>query len=241
MSEPPKPRPWQRNRPRPRRPDVAVAGDRAPLATIAIYDDVTLLARRTALGAWRQYPVSPDALAETLSRRPQASGLLPRDTLGTGRVAGVPFLVTYVPPGVRTLRTPQRDYRIPLPPLVWAGCGEDYRLFALAAEDYPASHDLSLQKAPFPNCYADGRICWGDVEQRRPARADTLAATLTLFLEGSLFNSHLAQEKSVRYRASVLARWQALARRREPGGYPLGDLLPAGVTLGWLLRGAPWQ
>lgn len=200
-----------------------------------------MLTRRTPLGTWRSYPVDPAALAQALSQQPQASGLLPRDTLGTGRAHGTPFFVVYVPAHRRTLRTAQRDYAVPLPPLVWSGCGTDYRLWALADEAFPTNSGLPLMKAPFPNCYADGRICWGDVEARPPASPGTLHTVLALFLEGSLFNLHLANGKSVRYPQSVIARWAQLAKRRDPAaGYPLRDLIPAEAQLGWLLGGGPW-
>lgn len=239
----PRGRPWQRNRPRPRRPDVVIRGE-APLAEITVYRDLTLLTRRTPLGTWRSYPVDPAAVAQTLANLPQGSGLLPRDTLAAGRVAGTPFFVVYVAPHRRTLTTTQTSYTIPLPPLIWAGCGADYRLWALGGEGYPTRTGTPLFKAPFPNCYGDGRICWGDVGEPPPASSETLDEVLDLFLEGSRFNLHLANGKSVRYPSSVISRWAQLAKRKgtaAEAGYPLRDLIPAEYTLGWLIGGGPWQ
>lgn len=232
-----KPKPWQRRSIRPRQSDVVVA-DSAPLAQITIYADLTVLTRRTAT-SWRQYPISADGLAQVLSGVPTASGLLPRHTLGTGRVNGIPFYVLYVPPMRATLRLEAQDFDVPLPPLVWAGCGADYRIFALNAPDYPDDTKLPLLVAPFPNCYRDGRVCWGTADGRPLAAPQTLPKVLPLFLTDSYFNLHLANGKSVQYPTSVIARWRDLVDTQAES-YPLDDLMPAECQLGWILSGAPW-
>lgn len=237
MTTPTKPRPWQRHAVRTPRPDVVVA-EGAPLAQITIYEDLVLLSRRSG-ASWRQYPIDPLTLSQVLARVPTISGLLPPHTLGTGVVLGQPFYVVYVPPRRAVLRMEKQDFTIPLPPLVWAGCGVDYRVWALGTADYPTDTRLPLNVAPFPNCYSDGRICWGTSDARPPASPKTLAKTLDLFLTDSYFNLHLVNGKSVAYPTSCVGRWQALVESTADA-YPLDDLIPADCQLGWLLEGGPW-
>jgi hypothetical protein len=224
-------------RPKPRPLDVVVTGGEI-LAQITIYDELTLLTRKQG-GRWAQYPITLDAIADVLSGVQTVSGLLPQHTLGTGRVNGQPFYVLYVPPTVRTLRMEVGSYTVPLPPLVWAGCGTDYRIWALGEHGYPTSTSAPLMVAPFPNCYKDGRVCWGTADGRPAAAPGTLPHVLKLFLEESYFNLHLANGKSVQYTTSVVARWQQLV----DGGaleYPLDDLMPAECQLTWALSGQAW-
>lgn len=226
-----------RYKPHPRPLDVVVT-EGEPLAQITIYETTVLLTRRHGQ-RWTQYPIAPDALGDVLSGVPHASGLLPPHTLGTGRAHGQPFTVLYVPPAVRTLRMTVGSYAIPLPPLVWAGCGSDYRIWALDRPEYPTRGDLPLLVAPFPNCYRDGGICWGSSDVRGVATPATLLRVLTLFLEESYFNLHLANGKSVGFPTSVVGRWQQLVES-QADAYPLDDLIPAERSLGWLLAGGPW-
>jgi PRTRC genetic system protein B len=236
-------RPWQRRSLRPRRPDVVVAGG-TPLAQITIYEQLTLLTRRSG-ATWRQYPISADALARVLANVPSASGLLPPQTLGTGHIAGAPFYVVYVPPHTRTLRMvgagggTAMPYTLPLPPLVWAGHGTDYRIWALDAPERPTRTGVPLMRAPFPNVFANGGICWGTSDPAPMASPTTLDQVLTLFLEQSNFNLHLANGKSVAFQNSVVAQWQHLTAAGADT-YPLNDLMPAESSLGWALAGSPW-
>lgn len=227
-----------RYKPTPRPLDVVVT-EGEPLAQITIYEQLVLLTRRNGL-RWTQYPIDPDALAQLLARTPIASGLLPPHTLGVGRICGQDFTVLYVPPRVRTLRMEVGSYTIPLPPLVWAGCGTDYRIWALGTLDYPTRGDVPLMVAPFPNCYKNGGVCWGTSDARSPAAPAGLLAVLTLFLEESYFNLHLANGKSVHFSTSVVARWQQIVADAALD-YPLDDLMPAECHLSWLLSGGPWQ
>jgi PRTRC genetic system protein B len=226
-------RPWRERRIRPRRPDVAVL-NQAPLAQLHIYESLVLLTRRDG-ASWRQYPVSPDEIAQLLGRLPVASGMLPPHTLGTGMIQGAPFYVVYIPARRARIQTTARLYDIPLPPLIWCGHKHEYRIWALATPDEPA-RDVPLCKAPFPNCYDDGRICWGNVAQIPLATPKALDSVLKLFLEESAFNAHVAGGKSVGFPVNVIARWNDLVAT-EAEAYPLDDLMPAECSLAWALSG----
>jgi hypothetical protein len=219
----------------PRPPDVAIIGEQ-PLAELRIYESVVLFTRRDG-PSWRQYPVAADQIVSLLGKLPSASGLLPRNTLGNGIKNGAPFYVVYIPAHRARLQMPGRIYTIPLPPLIWCGCRRDYRVWALGTDAYP-DRDVPLYKAPFPNCYTAGGICWGNVRQQIPeATTKTIGQVRTLFLEESEFNLHVTDHKSLAFPVSVVARWQDL----ETSGaerYPLDDLMPAECSLFWALSGS---
>lgn len=221
----------------PRCPDVAVI-DETPLAELRIYPSLILLTRKEG-AHWRQYPVSADEIAQLLGKQPAASGLLPPNTLGTGMLRGAPFYVVYIPPRHVRIQTTTQFYTIPLPPLVWCGHRRDYRIWALSTDEYP-SRDLPLSKAPFPNCYESGGICWGNVASIPEATPKTLSRVLALFLEESAFNLHVANGKSVAFPVSVVAQWQHLSDIGAES-YPLDDLMPAECSLVWALSGAAWR
>jgi len=216
-------------------PDVAIIGER-PIAELKIYESAVLYTRRDGK-SWRQYPIEPDQVAQLLGKLPSASGLLPKNTLGNGIKNGAPFYVVYVPALTARLQMPNaRIYTIPLPPLVWCGHRREYRVWALATPDYP-DRDTPLFKAPFPNCYVDGGICWGNVGTIPEATTKTIGQVRKLFLEESEFNLHVADHKSLAFPNSVVAQWQAL----EASGvetYPLDDLMPVECSLFWALSGS---
>lgn len=229
-------RPWLRARPRPLRQTVAI--DRQPNVQISVFDDAVYLTRRRGHG-WVTYPVDPDDLAATLGKLPTHSGLLPPNSLGTGTVNGQRFYVLLVPPRPARLRITGRKQPCPIqtPPLIWAGCGQDYRVFALPTLDPPHLH-TPLAHAPFPNTYDPGSICWGTTERRPDAATETMLAVLDLYLEGSSFNSHIGQHRSRSKPRNVAARYRTLS---VDTSYPLDDLVPAGHELSWLLSGAAWR
>lgn len=229
-------RPWLRVRSRPLRQTVVI--DRQPNVQISVFDDAIYLTRRRGHG-WITYPVDPDDLAGALGKLPTHSGLLPPNTLGTGTVNGQRFYVLLVPPRPARLRVTGRKEPFPLqtPPLIWAGCGQDYRIFALPSLDSPQLQS-PLAHAPFPNTYDPGSICWGSTERRPDAGTDTMLPVLDLYLEGSFFNSHFGQHRSQSKPRSVVTLYRSLCQDRP---YPLDDLVPAGRELSWLLSGDAWR
>jgi hypothetical protein len=94
-------------------------------------------------------------------------------------------------------------------------------------------------RCPTPNCYEDGRICWGNVTGLPTAAPHTLLPTLRLFLEESEFNLHLAGGRSQRKPVSILALYEEL-EQREADTYPLDDLVPTAHTLATLAAGKGW-
>lgn len=232
-------KPWQRRSARPARPDVAVRGE-LPTIELRIYDHAILLTRRRG-PVWTTYPVDPAALAQAFTTTAQASGLLPWGTIATGQLYGHPFFVQYIPPRPISLTITrahgQHSRAFQTPGLVWAGWTHDYRIWALAGPASPDRLDIPLCAAPFPNCYADGTICWGSVDEQGAATAATLGPTLDVFLRDSAFNDHLANGKSRRHPQSIVALYAELD---VDAPYPVNDLVPATVTLEQVVTGRIW-
>lgn len=214
--------------------------DQPPTLQLDIYDHAVIVTRRKG-NTWTSYPVTPTAIAQALGKVPSSSGLLPERTLGAGFVQGLAFYVVYVPPRPITVLLADgldsREQPLVTPPLVWAGCGTAYHIYALAEEGYPASDDSPLQHAPFPNINLNGAICWGTTDARPVAGPQTMERALRLFLEGSHFNQHLAGGKSQTQQTNILLAYPGLDHDTP---YPLHDLVPAGRTLSWLVDGAAW-
>lgn len=231
--------PRRRLRPRPYPREIMVMDDQPPLAQICIYESCVVLTRREANGAWRSYPINPDALAQALGKLPASTGLLPGGTIGTGIRDGSPFYIQYIRPRRIALPAEQAGvetvYHFTTPPLIWAGWRQDYRLFALKEAERIAP-TTELYYAPFPNAYPNGGICWGNVK-RLAANPSSMGTMLTVFLEQSRFNGHLANGKSKAQSANVLLHYAAL-RPDEP--YPLDDLVASSRTVRELLDGFMW-
>jgi len=230
---------WQRRRARPYPREIMLM-DTPPLAQICIYENCVILTRREPNGAWRSYPISPDALAQALGKLPVSTGLLPSGTIGNGVKDGSPFYVQYIAP--RAVALPALEagketiYRFKTPPLIWAGWRTEYRLWALKATT-KVGLDTALFRAPFPNTYDAGGICWGNVK-RQVAMPTTMGTMLKLFLEESQFNLHLAQGKSLAQPSNVLQFYVTLAPDQD---YPLDDLVSAHLALRDVLNGSVWR
>lgn len=229
-------RPWHRYAIPPRRRVTLDARSERPLAQLDIYHDLLILTRREK-SRWLSYPISAEAMATALGRFPASSGLLPAGTIATGTRNGSAFYVQYRPAHEAALQVETASvttlYRVQLPPLIWAGCGYEYRVFALATTE-PPTLTTRLYIPPLPNTYRDGGICWGTA--RPPlARGEGLDAAWRLFSAESQFNTHVAGGHSRAYPANILMQ---LARLHESGeSYPLDDLVASTYTLEALLGG----
>lgn len=195
-----------------------------PRARLDLYEEAVILTRYE--GADRtSYPVAIDDLVAAFSRVPVASGLLPPNCLFWGRENGQTHITIYVPGRRWRLQTAERSFHIPLPPLVLAGVGERYRVFAVKLR--PQATPIELYHCPTPNVHPSGVICQGSAPFPVCAN-DTIEQALSLFLEGSLFNGDLAANKSQSYPEDVRHLWQQLEDARR---FPVGELMPARTTL----------
>lgn len=173
--------------------------------------------------------VSPLDLAQALIGLDAGTGVLPPNVLFCCR-GGEERIGIYLPPECRALRLAgePEPLMVPTPPLVFAGRGKSYYVFALGDDDWPTA-ETALCRAPFPNVYFDGRICPGSVKFPRLG-LETVHESANLFL-ASEFNRDLVGGKSQERPNDVTALWRALDTRRAEA-YPASDLVSAGMTLG---------
>jgi hypothetical protein len=169
--------------------------------------------------------VSVDDLVAAFSRVPLSSGLLPANCLFWGRENGQIRIAIYVPGRRWQLQTAERIFHVPLPPLLFTGAGEQYRVFAVKRR--PHETPFELYNCPTPNVHPTGVVCQGSAPFPGCA-SDTIEPALNLFLEGSLFNGDLAANKCRSFPDDVRELWQQLERERR---FPRGELVPVNAVL----------
>lgn len=193
------------------------------------YDHATVLTTHHADGSTTAYPVDPRDVATTLGHLPATSGLLPRNALFWLRYNGTSCLGIYVPPRRWRIHTPDRQYRLPLPPLILVGMGTRYHLLAVTASPTESSR---LYFPPLPNIMADASVCPGN-SQFPICSTETIYPALQLILEGSAFNNHAIQKRCHKYPDDVRHLWHELDGRRR---FPLAELVATNATLGSFIR-----
>lgn len=196
-----------------------------PRARLDLYEEAVILTRYESEERRTSYPVAVDDLVAAFSRVPLSSGLLPANCLFWGRENGQTRIAIYVPGRRWWLRTAERSFYIPLPPLFFAGAGEQYRVFAVKRR--PKETHFDLFHCPTPNVHPNGAICQGNAPF--PACAtDTIEQTLSLFLEGSLFNGDLAAYKCRSFPDDVRELWMKLKGAKR---FPLQELVQTRTSL----------
>jgi hypothetical protein len=192
-----------------------------PRARLDLYKEAVVLTRYEGDDRRTSFTVAVDDLVAAFSRVPVSSGLLPPNCLFWGRESGQTRIAVYVPGRRWRLQTAERIFHIPLPPLVFAGAGVQYRAYAVKRRPQAVAFDL--YHCPTPNVHPDGIICQGSVPF--PACAsDTIEQALSLFLEGSLFNGDLAAGKCRRFPDDVRKLWLQLDGAKR---FPAGELVKA--------------
>jgi Prokaryotic E2 family D len=187
--------------------------------------------------------VSPMAVREAFTLIPVDSGwLAPNLKFGGvvrwGLVRGVEWCVMFLPPARHNLELTEMDgpdqtigrIEVALPGIVVAGFGVSYFIWAVKTGHLDPFQEI--YRAPLPNIYADGAICWGAQKQPQ-ASASAIAETWALFAYQTTFNNHLPNAKSKSEREDVRKVLRATAA--EGCAYPVDDLMrqvaQTGVTL----------
>jgi hypothetical protein len=190
-----------------------------PRAQLDLYDEAVVLTRFDGSGRRTSYPVAVDDLIAAFSHVPVSSGLLPAGCLFWGRENGQTLITVYVPGRRWRMQTAERIFHIPLPPLLFAGAGEQYRVCAVKRR--PQAMPCELFHCPTPNVHPNGVICQGSAPF--PACAsDTIEQALSLFLENSLFNGDLAAGKCRSFPDDVRKLWTQLEGVKR---FPAGELV----------------
>lgn len=191
------------------------------------YNDY-ILARKFDGGAGGAlYALDPLDVASALAGMNIGTPILPKNALFWQR-GGVERVAIYIEPQVWTVNVSAKERErlaVPLPGLVWIGQGVEYRLYAVKA-GWPTA-DTVLFNPPTPN--VSSGICRGNVDFPQ-ASAGTIWSAWERFIESD-FNDHLSNNKSLRFKQSILPLWRELAKA-EATEYPLDDLVSAGTTLG---------
>ncbi|MBI2060691.1 MAG: hypothetical protein HYT87_13050 [Nitrospirae bacterium] len=201
-------------------------------ARIDVYDESIHVAVRSERGI-RRMEVAPEDLAHAFQGIALTSGILPKGTVfwasrGTGTRIGVE-----IPPGRRDVTWREssgriRSGRIPYPRLLFIGEERSYRLYALKST--PLERSTVLWEAPFPNIYADGRICRGTAPFP-DAHPQTMMKAFDVFME-SEFNADLSGRRCHSYPEDVRRLWEGIRGRRR---FPEIQLIKTHLTLGDLI------
>lgn len=196
---------------------------------ISIYPEATILEKVLTDGSHIAHPISPADLAAQLNQIPLSTGLLPPNTLFWRQAGGMECLTIYVPPRRWQTIAYERHYALPMPGMVFMGFGNQYTVFAVKRK--PQSADAILYHLPVPNVNGHGRICLGSAPFPTAGR-DTIAAALTLFMEGSAFNHDNSQNRCRSFPENTLALWRQLDGKRK---FPNSELVAARLRLGQLM------
>jgi hypothetical protein len=126
-------------------------------AAVLFIGDQILHVSRNENGEIHKF-ISSESLREAVSRLPIDSGWTSQNVRRWGVSRGVPWFVSFHEPKVRRAFAGRKRIRVPCPPIVFAGKGRTYFIFA-AKEVF--SPGMMLYRLPFPNVYNDGKICFG--------------------------------------------------------------------------------
>jgi PRTRC genetic system protein B len=208
----------------------------APLAQLTFYPDTILVTKYTAGGS-TTHPVHPADIAAAFTHVSLTTGLLPPHTLAYARSGGKVAMAIFLPAAKHTVYVERgaelTALTIPLPPLIFAGRGTQYYVFALK-DATPSSH-TPLYHAPCPNVFERGHICQGNTPFPDTA-PDVIHQAFRTFLRDSAFNTHLAADRvQGKYAGNVLTLWQQL-HTRNTRRFPLRALVPVALTLGGLIH-----
>ncbi len=196
-----------------------------PRLRLDFFDTALIMTRREENGQTTSYPVAVQELVSACTEITLASGFLPPNTLFWKQQAGKMTLGLFVPARRWQVRTEKKTYQIPMPPLVFVGHGRSYSIYAVKKR--PLSERTPLYHVPAPNVFNDGGICRGNTPFPI-CSALNMAQALTLFWEGSFFNSHLSQGKCRTEAKDVRKLWRRLDGKKR---FALSELVPMNKSL----------
>lgn len=177
----------------------------------------------------QEYAIDPAQLVKAIA--PEMvfdTGLLHPDILLIRQKGVSRLVVGYRPPQMTGiwLEGSEAPLRVPLPGLVMFRITKEERnpsYSVYAVKKRPASMDEPLYRAPLPNIYTGGSVCWGTVPTTLD---DTLQGDWQKLL-GSPFGSHSVYGKSKKFQNDVRQRLMKLHTR-----YPLSDLIEERKSFG---------
>lgn len=181
-------------------------------------------------GSLRTKFLSSLDLAAAFNQTEQDTGWMPAGVVRAGNCAKGAWYV-YSSPEQKvtvTLDPGEEPVTIPIPRLVMMGIGATYYLWAVKGVHF--NPDEPAYKAPFPNVYSDGRICWG-ANSPGPVAPKAARGIWDLFFSAP-FNKDLVDGKSKTDPDDVR---KALHRLADKNRYPVGDLLETREKINYLV------
>lgn len=188
-----------------------------------------------------EYPVSTQDIASALaSNITFSTGILTPNTLCILEEGAKRIVVEYRSPQKTSLwlEGAEDALRVPLPGLLLirvttAKSNPDYLIFAV--EERPTRFAVPLYRAPLPNIYQGGGICWGTVTK---VKADVLEnnslAEDWAQLLGTPFGNHSVHGKCTSQPQDVRRLYIEMEKRRART-FPRRELIPEKRTLGSIL------
>ena len=203
-----------------------------PYLSLRFYSHGMTLRKRDG-DAVTEYPVSPEQAASALATKLTfTTGLLSADTLYVWQEGGTQVVAEYRKPQLTGvfLEGSENAVRVPLPGMVLIRVTHhqqrpDYKLYAVKRR--PKTRDSQLYRAPLPNVFTNGSICWGTVQRvdGDALSGMSLAAGWRQLL-GSPFGSHAISGKSRACPQDVREHLRGLHRAGKKR-YPTSDLVAA--------------
>lgn len=169
--------------------------------------------------------LGPQAVRSAFTSERVDSGWIRPEIVRTGSVASGPFAVAFFTARKREIVvTPAEGepfvLEVPVPPIVAIGSATGLKLLAVRENSFEPSSVVYYP--PFPNLFADSRVCWG-ANRTPPVDHSAIVAAVDLFFS-SPFNLNEAARRSRAHPANVVEQLCRLARRRART-YPVDDLV----------------
>lgn len=150
----------------------------------------------------------------------QDTGWLPNGVLRAGSNARGEWVVYMARAQViDTVTDKGEKLRVPIPATLFMGWGSRYYLWALPNKKF--NKRLHIYKAPFPNVYDNGRICWGSHKVPKVS-VNNIERVWQMFF-GTAFNDHIARKKCKSFPDNVLDLLRQLSRD-EVTTFPFKEL-----------------
>lgn len=163
--------------------------------------------------------LSPSAVCAAFRNAPIDSGWLAPGVIRCGATPSGEFAVLFVPPQKHSIVIAgrKRSLDVNLPAFVFFGYHNSFYVWSIKEKEFRAGAEVF--RAPLPNVFAEGSICWG--ENRPPkAGAATITNAWSLFIS-SPFTDHAADLKSKSHERDV--RQLLISLGGSP--FPLTDLV----------------
>lgn len=140
------------------------------------------------------------------------TGWLPSGVIRVGRNQRGAWVVFIAAPQIVKISTDRGEsLTIPIPMTMFVGLGHRYYLFALPGKSFDVNN--AVYRAPFPNVYENGRVCWGS-HKVQPVTPLIIGQTWKLFFD-TTFNEHIASGKTKSHSDNALDLLRALSAARK--------------------------